>query len=442
MKITVHGAGYVGLVTAACLSEMGNDVLLLDTDSDKINTLISGEIPIHEPGLQEMANRNTAAGRLVFTDNVKNAVDHGVLQFIAVGTPPAKDGAAEMQHVWSAAQAIGRQMTEYKLIVNKSTVPVGTSLKVTEVISSELHKRRADFSFAVVSNPEFLKEGTAIQDFMRPDRVLIGSKDEQAINIMRQLYAPYLRNHDRLITMDACSAELAKYAANAMLATRISFMNELANIAEQIGADIEAVRLGVGSDSRIGYSFLYAGCGYGGSCLPKDMATLIKTAHDCGIKPAILEAVQETNSRQKKRLTEKIFHRFGPELLGKRFALWGLAFKPNTDDMREASSQQIIADLIRSGATVQAYDPVAMSKAKNIYKTEQRVSFSESALGACKGADALIIVTEWQQFRSPDFEVLRKTLLSPIIFDGRNLYDPHLMQNTGFEYHPIGRLNT
>ena len=439
MKITVYGAGYVGLVTGACLAEMGNDVLCMDIDPAKIAILKDGGLPLFEPGLQEMAARNVAAGRLRFTTELESAVEHGMLQFIAVGTPPGADGSADLQYVLAVAQNIGRHMAGYKVVINKSTVPVGTAENVKAVIHAELRLRGADWPFAVVSNPEFLKEGNAVQDFMRPDRVVIGVDDDRALHHMRALYAPYLRNHDRLIVMDVRSAELTKYAANAMLATRISFMNDLANVAERMGADMEAVRLGIGSDSRIGYAFLYAGCGYGGSCLPKDVATLVKTAKAYGSELKILEAVEDVNARQKQVLTGKVLHRFGSNLQGKRFALWGLAFKPNTDDMREASSRQVIADLIEAGAVVNAYDPIAMNEAKRIYAHECRVSFAPSALEACMSADALIIVTEWQEFRSPDFDAIRTNLLTPVIFDGRNLYEPRAVRKSGFEYYPIGR---
>ena len=439
MKITVYGAGYVGLVTGAGFAEMGNDVLCMDIDPAKIKLLNDGGLPIYEPGLKEMVARNVAAGRLAFTTEIERGVDHGTLQLIAVGTPPGEDGSADLHHVFAVVRNIGRYMSGYKLVINKSTVPVGAAEQVKAALSAELRARDVAVPFAVVSNPEFLKEGNAIQDFMRPDRVVIGADDDQAIHLMRTLYAPYVRNHDRLIIMDVRSAELTKYAANAMLATRISFMNDLANVAERMGADIEAVRLGIGSDSRIGYSFLYAGCGYGGSCLPKDVATLVKMAKECGSPLTILAAVEDVNFRQKHALTDKVGHRFGAQLHGRRFAVWGLSFKPHTDDMREASSRQLIAGLIEAGATVQAYDPVAMDEAKRIYAQESRVSFAASAMDACKDADALIIVTEWQEFRSPDFEAIFKSLLSPVIFDGRNLYDSRVVRKLGFEYYSIGR---
>jgi UDPglucose 6-dehydrogenase len=439
MKITIAGAGYVGLVTGTCLAEMGNDVLCLDIDAAKIRTLNEGGLTIFEPGLKELVAKNVAAGRLGFTTDTPRAVDHGTLQFIAVGTPPGEGGSAELQYVLTAARSIGRHMTEYKVVVNKSTAPVGTADKVQAAIKEELAARGATVPFAVVSNPEFLKQGAAVQDFMRPDRVVIGAEDERAIRLMRTLYAPYIRNHDRLLVMDMRSAELTKYAANAMLATRISFMNDLAVLAEHVGADIESVRVGIGSDSRIGYSFLYAGCGYGGSCFPKDVKALIETAKTFEHRLAILDAVEGINTRQKRMLASKIFQRFGANLQGRRFAMWGLAFKPNTDDLREAASRQVIAELLDAGATVCAFDPVAMNEARKLYKDEHRVTFAASPMDACKDAGALIIVTEWQQFRSPDFEAIRKSLLSPVIFDGRNLYDPRFLRESGFEYFSIGR---
>lgn len=439
MKVTVIGSGYVGLVTGACLSEMGNDVLCLDLDSKKIEVLNDGGVPIYEPGLKEMIARNVAAGRLAFTTDVGRAVAHGTLQFIGVGTPPDEDGSADLQYVLAAARNIGRSMTDYKVVIDKSTVPVGTADMVKAAINDELTKRGVSVPFAVVSNPEFLKEGAAVQDFMRPDRVVIGADDEQAVLLMRALYAPYLRNHDRLVLMDIRSAELTKYAANAMLATRISFMNELALLAETVGADIESVRLGIGSDSRIGYSFLYAGCGYGGSCFPKDVKALIKTASENGHDLKLLHAVEQANDAQKHVLGEKIVRRFGNDLTGKRFALWGLAFKPNTDDMRDAPSRTLIADLLKRGAAVVAYDPVAVDEARRVFAAQEGISFAPSAQAACEGADALIIATEWKEFRSPDFAALKSALNNPLVFDGRNVFDPVLVKREGFEYYGIGR---
>lgn len=440
MKITVIGTGYVGLVSGACLAEVGNDVLCLDLDAAKIKILEDGGIPIFEPGLQELVRRNVEAGRLHFTTDIERAAHFGTIQFIAVGTPPDEDGSADMKYVTAAARNIGKYMTDYKVVVDKSTVPVGTADEVKAVILEELEKRGVDTPFSVVSNPEFLKEGAAIEDFMKPDRIVVGCDDEQAALNMRALYAPFQRKHDRLILMDIRSAELTKYAANAMLATRISFMNELANLAEKLGADIESVRRGIGSDPRIGYDFLYAGVGYGGSCFPKDVKALIKTAAlDAGLDMRVLTAVEQANDAQKHVLGSKIRDRFGSNLKGRHFALWGLAFKANTNDMREASSREVIKDLVAAGATVTAYDPVAMSEAKRCFPDEPRLSFAESQAAALEHADALIIVTEWKEFRSPDFATITAKLKFPVIFDGRNLFDPSLMLTMGVEYHAIGR---
>jgi len=440
MKITVVGTGYVGLVSGTCLAEVGNDVLCLDVDPEKIRILEEGGIPIYEPGLQEMVRRNVAAGRLHFTTDVEKAVQHGTIQFIAVGTPPDEDGSADLQYVLAAARSIGRLMTDYKVVVDKSTVPVGTGDKVKAAIADELAKRGVDTPFSVVSNPEFLKEGAAVDDFMRPDRIVVGAEEEQAIHLMRALYAPFQRNHERLIITDVKSAELIKYAANAMLATRISFMNELANLSEKLGADIEMVRQGIGSDPRIGYHFLYPGCGYGGSCFPKDVKALIKTAEDdAGLTLKVLTAVEEANDAQKHVLTEKVKARFGADLKGKHFALWGLSFKPNTDDMREAPSRELIADLFAAGATVSAYDPVAMHETQRIFGDEPRLAYAENPMAALAGADALVIVTEWKEFRSPNFADIKAALKAPVIFDGRNLYDPKLVRGQGIEYFAIGR---
>ena len=439
MKITIVGTGYVGLVSGACFAEVGNEVLCLDLDASKIRTLEAGEIPIYEPGLLEVVKRNRAAGRLHFTTDVERAVRFGTVQCIAVGTPPGEDGSADLQHVIAAARTIGRHMTEYRVIVDKSTVPVGTADKVRTALAEELRRRGADTPFAVVSNPEFLKEGAAVEDFMRPDRIVVGADDERAIQIMRALYAPFQRNHDRFFLMDLRSAELTKYAANAMLATRISFMNELANLAERLGADIEEVRRGIGSDPRIGFHFLYAGAGYGGSCFPKDVKALIRTAEEAGGVLPILEAVHEVNSAQKKVLARKILARFGGKLSGRHIAVWGLAFKQNTDDVREASSRVLIEELVANGATVTAYDPVAMPAAKRALAGVAGIRYAGSPLAALDGADALAVVTEWQEFRSPDFEAIRARLKTPAIFDGRNLYDPAQLKRLGLEYHPIGR---
>ena len=440
MKITVVGTGYVGLVGAACLAEVGNHVLGLDVNAEKIRILKEGGIPIHEPGLLEIVRRNVENGRLSFTTNIEEAVHFGEVQFIAVGTPPDEDGSADLQYVTEAARNIGRFMTSEKVIVDKSTVPIGTGDKVTAAVAEELKKRNVDIHYSVVSNPEFLKEGAAVEDFMRPDRIVIGTEDPKAIEVMKQVYAPFQRNHERLVVTNLRSAELIKYAANSMLATRISFMNELANLAEIVGADIEMVRQGIGSDPRIGYHFLYPGCGYGGSCFPKDVKALIKTAKDvAGFDLKLLKAVEEVNDLQKYVLPKKIKKQFGESLKGKHFALWGLAFKPNTDDMREASSRVLIDELIKAGATITAYDPVAMDEGKRIFKDEKNLTFADTQDEALKNADALIIVTEWTEFRSPDFAIIKASLKSPMIFDGRNLYDPKAVRALGFNYFPIGR---
>jgi UDPglucose 6-dehydrogenase len=439
MKISVIGTGYVGLVTGACLADLGNDVVCLDVDRGKIALLKRGGMPLYEPGLDTLVKHNRDAGRLRFTTDVAESVEHGRVQFIAVGTPPDADGSADLRHVMSAARSVGQHMTEYRVIVNKSTVPVGTAERVRAVVTEELKRRSTTMDFSVVSNPEFLKEGAAVQDFNRPDRVVIGCSDERAIEIMRHIYAPLLRNHDRLLIMDVRSAELTKYAANAMLATRISFMNELSTLAERVGADIEAVRHGIGSDQRIGYHFLYAGAGYGGSCFPKDIQALQHTAGEYGTQLTILDAVEKVNRTQKQRILDKVRVRFGEHLDGKRFALWGLAFKPGTDDLREAPSRVVIGGLVARGARVVAYDPVAMAEAKRAYAGETMVEFAESPKAALEGADALIIVTEWKEFRSPDFEEIARRLRSPVIFDGRNLYDPAFMRTMGIEYVCVGR---
>lgn len=452
MKITIIGSGYVGLVTAACLSEMGNDVFCLDLDEKKITMLSSGQVPIYEPGLDEIIARNMKLGRLIFSTDIKASVQHGDIQFIAVGTPPDEDGSADLKYVLAAAKNIGYFMDAPKVIVNKSTVPIGTGDKVLKTVATELNSREmTDIDFSVVSNPEFLKEGAAIDDFMKPDRIVIGhdstSSGIKAKEVMAKLYAPFNRNHNRILFMDVKSAELTKYAANAMLATRISFMNELANLADVAGADIEMVRQGIGSDTRIGYGFLYAGTGYGGSCFPKDVQALAKTGKEFGCNMQILNAVESVNNQQKLVLIKKIFQRYGSDLRGKTFALWGLAFKPNTDDMRAAPSRVIIRELLTSGAIVVAHDPVAKQEAMKALEIDfldkpqllQNFLMVDKPLDATKGADALIIVTEWKAFRSPDFPELRESLSSPIIFDGRNLYDPFVMADIGFEYHGVGR---
>jgi UDPglucose 6-dehydrogenase len=439
MKVTMIGTGYVGLVTGACFAEVGNDVVCLDVDAEKIRILNDGGIPIFEPGLKEMVARNRAAGRIRFTTDVAAAVAHGDIQFIAVGTPPDEDGSADLKYVTAAARNIGRHMTEPKVVVDKSTVPVGTADRVRAAIAEELATRGAGIEFSVVSNPEFLKEGAAVDDFMKPDRVVIGANDERARTAMRALYAPFQRNHERMIFMDIRSAELTKYAANAMLATRISFMNEIANLAERMGADVELVRQGIGSDPRIGYHFLYAGCGYGGSCFPKDVQALQRTASEAGLPFRILDAVEAVNDAQKQILAGKIVQRFGEDLSGRRFAVWGLAFKPNTDDMREAPARELIAELLRRGATITAYDPVAMHEAQRVFGDDKRIRYAENPMQAIEGAEALVIVTEWKEFRSPDFRRLKEMLSTPAIFDGRNLYDPVMVRDLGFEYYPLGR---
>ena len=440
MKVTIMGAGYVGLVSGACLAEMGNDVLCLDVDPRKIDLLSAGEIPIWEPGLKDMVRRNVAAKRMKFTLDVERAVDHGTIQFIAVGTPPDEDGSADLSHVLAAARGIGRHMTDYKVVVDKSTVPVGTADRVRSVIADELGRRDVKVPYAVVSNPEFLKEGAAVEDFMRPDRIVVGADDEQAVLLMRALYSPFQRNHERLVVMDVRSAELTKYAANAMLATRISFMNEMALLAEQLGADIELVRQGIGSDPRIGYDFLYSGAGYGGSCFPKDVKALMRTAAEHGRTLHVLGAVEAANEAQKHVLAEKVVTRFGENLEGRRFAIWGLAFKPNTDDMREAPSRVVIADLLARGATVCVYDPVAMHEAHQLLGDTAGVAYADSPMQALEGADALLIVTEWKEFRSPDFDAIRAALKSPVIVDGRNMFLPAVPRAAGLEYLSIGLL--
>lgn len=437
MKITMIGTGYVGLVTGACLADAGNHVLCLDLDESKIKTLNEGGIPIHEPGLLELVRKNAAAGRLRFTTNIEESVAFGQVQFIAVGTPPDEDGSADLQYVVAAARNIGRYMTAEKVVVDKSTVPVGTADKVRDAIADELKRRGESISYHVVSNPEFLKEGAAVEDFQRPDRIVVGLDSDRAEEVMREIYAPFQRHHDKLMVMDVRSAELTKYAANAMLATRISFMNELANLAETLGADIESVRRGIGSDSRIGYSFLYAGCGYGGSCFPKDVKALIQTASAHGHPLAVLNAVEEANDRQKLVLVHKITKAFGENLSGKRFAIWGLAFKPSTDDMREASSRVIIAELVKRGASIAAYDPVAMEEAKRVIP--EPIDYVGQPMQALQNADALVIVTEWKEFRSPDFEAIARQLKTPQIFDGRNMYEPAVVKRAGLRYYGIGR---
>jgi UDPglucose 6-dehydrogenase len=454
MNITIIGTGYVGLVTGACLADIGNNVFCLDLDARKIATLNEGGIPIYEPGLQDVVESNVAARRLGFSTDVEAAVAHGDIQFIAVGTPPDEDGSADLQYVLAAARSIGRTMESFKVVVDKSTVPVGTAERVSAVIQEELDRRgRSDLRFSVISNPEFLKEGAAVEDFMRPDRIVIGYSDDEsgrdALAAMRRLYAPFNRNHERTRVMDVKSAEFTKYAANAMLATRISFMNELANLADRVGADIEAVRQGIGSDPRIGYSFLYAGTGYGGSCFPKDIQALTRTARDNGQALRVLESVEAVNDEQKRVLTNKVLARFGTDLAGRTFALWGLAFKPNTDDMREAPSRVVLDVLLRAGARVVAHDPIAVEETQRVLRLDfadapallDQISFvaGKDPMEALAGADALIIVTEWKAYRSPNLERLKSLMKSPVVFDGRNLYEPATMKEAGIAYHGIGR---
>jgi UDPglucose 6-dehydrogenase len=437
MRVTIFGSGYVGLVTGACLADAGNHVVCVDVDAGKIERLNRGEVPIHEPGLDALIKHNAQAGRLEFTTDAARGIEHGLFQLIAVGTPPDEDGSADLRYVLSAAQTVATHMNRYCVVVTKSTVPVGTADKVRRRIEETLAARGVNHEFDVVSNPEFLKEGAAIQDFMKPDRIVIGTDNPRTTELMRALYEPFTRNRDRLIVMDIRSSELTKYAANAMLATKISFMNELANLAERLGADIEKVRVGIGSDPRIGYSFIYPGTGYGGSCFPKDVQALIRSATEVGHAPQILSAVEAVNVRQKEVLVHKLKEHFGGGLAGRTVALWGLAFKPNTDDMREAPSRTIIEALLAAGVRVRAYDPIAATEARRIYGDE--LSLAKSAYEAAEGADALLIVTEWQEFRSPDFERLRQLLKAPVIFDGRNLYDPATVSRSGFTYYAIGR---
>src|ERR1700722_18123169 len=438
MRITIFGSGYVGLVTGACLADAGNHVVCVDVDERKIAMLKRGEVPIHEPGLDAVVKRNFDAGRLHFTTNAKEGVDHGLFQLIAVGTPPDEDGSADLRYVLAVARSIGEHMGEYKVVITKSTVPVGTADKVRQAVAESLAQRKAAIEFDMVSNPEFQKEGAAISDFMRPDRVIVGTDSDRAAELLRSLYEPFTRNRDRMIVMDVRSAELTKYAANAMLATKISFMNELANLAEHFGADIESVRVGIGSDPRIGYAFIYPGVGYGGSCFPKDVQALKRSADEVGYQASILAAGEEGNNRQKRVLFNKIKAFFG-ELAGKTIAIWGLAFKPNTDDMREAASRVLMEALWAAGANVRAFDPVAMPECRRIYGDRPDLVLCKTSPEAVQGADALAIVTEWQEFRSPDFDYIKTALRTSVIFDGRNLYDPAHMARAGFGYHAVGR---
>jgi UDPglucose 6-dehydrogenase len=439
MKVTIFGSGYVGLVTGACLAEVGNDVLCMDVDTRKIDMLKQGGIPIYEPGLDDLVRKNAAAGRLTFSTDAAEAVAHGLFQFIAVGTPPDEDGSADLHYVVAVARSIGEHMEDFRIIVDKSTVPVGTADQVRDTVSAVLAERGRHLQFDVVSNPEFLKEGAAIDDFMRPDRIVIGTDNPRTAELLRVLYAPFNRNHDRIVTMDIRSAEMTKYAANAMLATKISFMNEMANIAERLGADIEQVRLGIGADPRIGYHFIYPGCGYGGSCFPKDVKALIHTAEKVGHLPSLLQAVESVNVHQKGVLFAKISQHFGGSLQGKTVALWGLAFKPNTDDMRDAPSRVLMEALWQAGVKVRAHDPVAMEEAHRIYGEQPNLALCQTPEQAAEGADALAVVTEWNLFRSPDWRSIRGLMRSPVIFDGRNIYDPQRMAEEGFTYYAIGR---
>ncbi|MCP1065826.1 UDP-glucose/GDP-mannose dehydrogenase family protein [Serratia symbiotica] len=441
MKVTVFGIGYVGLVQAAVLAEVGHDVMCIDVDEHKIENLKKGNIPIFEPGLAPLVKQNYEGGRLHFTTDAKLGIAHGTIQFIAVGTPPDEHGSADLQYVTAVARTIAEHMTDRKVVVNKSTVPVGTANKVCQVMATTLEKHGSNVPFDVVSNPEFLKEGAAVADCMRPERIVIGSDNEskEVIEPIRELYEPFNRNHDRMIIMDIRSAELTKYAANCMLATKISFMNEMSNLAEMLGADIEKVRQGIGSDSRIGYHFIYPGCGYGGSCFPKDVQALIRAAEHIGYQPKLLQAVEQVNYKQKYKLNRLISDYFGEDLKGKTFSLWGLAFKPNTDDMREASSRVLMEQLWQDGAAVQAYDPEAMHEVRRIYGQRDDLKVMDTKEAALQGADALVICTEWQSFRAPDFDIIKGALKQPVIFDGRNLFDPERLKNRGFTYYAIGR---
>jgi UDPglucose 6-dehydrogenase len=442
MRVTLFGTGYVGLVTGACLAEVGNDVVCMDIDADKVAALERGEVPIFEPGLNDMVFNNRAAGRLRFTTDAGAGVEHAEIVFIAVGTPPDEDGSADLSHVLAVADGIGRHMQRPSLIVNKSTVPVGTADRVRERIAARLAERGVDLAFEVVSNPEFLKEGDAVKDCMRPDRIVIGARHPGAAELLRRLYAPFNRNHERIVMMDVRSAELTKYAANAMLATKISFMNEMSNIAERVGADIEMVRQGIGSDPRIGYSFIYPGAGYGGSCFPKDVRALEHTAREHGYAAVLLHAVEAVNDAQKDKLFALIDRYFGGRLQGRCIAMWGLAFKPNTDDMREASSRRLLERLWAAGASVRAYDPEAMSEAWRLYGRRHDLMLCDSPDDALQGADALTVVTEWKAFWSPDFGRIRSALREPVVFDGRNIYDPVAVEAAGLAYYGIGRGRT
>jgi UDPglucose 6-dehydrogenase len=440
MRVTIFGSGYVGLVTGGCLAEAGNHVIGVDVDAEKVARLGRGEVPIHEPGLDALIKRNMEAGRLEVTTDAARGIEHGLFQLIAVGTPPDEDGSADLRHVLAVARTVGTHLNRYAIVVTKSTVPVGTADRVRKEIDAALQARRAAVEFDVVSNPEFLKEGAAVQDFMKPDRIIIGTDNPRTVELMRMLYEPFTRNHERFIVMDVRSAELTKYAANAMLATKISLMNELASVAERLGADIEKVRVGIGSDPRIGYSFIYPGTGYGGSCLPKDVRALIRSAREAGHQPEVLDAVESVNARQREVLVHKMQRHFGAQLAGRTIGLWGLAFKPNTDDMREAPARTIVEMLLKGGARVRAYDPVALEEARRIYSGHgAEFTLCRNAYEAAERADALAIATEWQEFRSPDFERLKGLMSEPLIFDGRNLYDPSVLARFGFTYYGVGR---
>ena len=439
MKVTIFGTGYVGLVTGTCLAEVGNDVLCVDVDKNKIDLLNDGGIPIYEPGLEDLVSKNRKNGKLKFTTDIEKGVKHGLFQFIAVGTPPDEDGSADLQYVLSVAETIGKHMDEYRVVIDKSTVPVGTADNVKDKIQGKLDERGLKLDFDVVSNPEFLKEGAAIDDFMKPDRIIVGTNNVRTAELLKALYAPFNRNHDRLIVMDVRSAELTKYAANSMLATKISFMNELSNIAELTGADIEKVRLGIGSDPRIGYHFIYPGAGYGGSCFPKDVRALERTAKSYGYSAQLLASVEAVNDCQKEVVANKIIKYYNGDVKGKTFAMWGLSFKPNTDDMREASSRVVMEMLWEKGAKIKAYDPQAMHETSRIYGKRDDFELVDSPESAINGVDALIVMTEWNVFRSPDFSELKQCMKAPVIFDGRNIYNPQLLLELGFVYHSIGR---
>lgn len=439
MKVTVFGTGYVGLVTGACLADVGHDVLCVDINQQKVDNLNAGVIPIYEPGLEPIVKQAVQNKLLAFTTNMEAAVKHGELQFIAVGTPSGEDGSADLQYVVAVAKTIGERISDYRVVVNKSTVPVGTAEIVEKTLAEQLQKRGVNIEFDVVSNPEFLKEGAAVNDFMKPDRIIVGTRSTRAESVMRELYAPFNRSHDRMIFMDIRSAELTKYAANAMLATKISFINEMANLAERLGADIEKVRNGIGADPRIGYQFIYPGCGYGGSCFPKDVKALINIAKNTGYQAGLMEAVDQVNNAQKEKLFDYIDRHFNGDLRGKIFALWGLSFKPNTDDMREAPSRTLMEALWARGAKVQAYDPVAMEETQSIYGLRDDLKLVGTKEAALERADALVICTEWKTFRAPNFELIKGALKEPLIFDGRNLYEPEKMNSLAIQYYAVGR---